>query len=155
MKLRVHADDIGISRGVTDAIVRCIDHGAVRSVSLIPNGVDFDHAVEALRARTDVAVSVHLNVIEGRALTGGRQLRLTFGGLLARVPSFVAEEFAAQVKRVREALPGRALRLDSHGHVHHIPAVFRIVRDLCRANGAAMRLVREPAFFVPSPSGIF
>ena len=35
MKLRVHADDLGVSRGVTDEILRCIDEGPVAGASII------------------------------------------------------------------------------------------------------------------------
>jgi predicted glycoside hydrolase/deacetylase ChbG (UPF0249 family) len=51
MRIRVHADDLGVSRGVTDEILRCIDEGPVQGVSIIANGAAFDHAVTALRSR--------------------------------------------------------------------------------------------------------
>src|SRR2546428_8459643 len=65
MRLRVHADDLGASRGVTDGILRCIDEGPLDSASLLANGAAFDYAVSALRARPRVALSVHLNLVQG------------------------------------------------------------------------------------------
>jgi predicted glycoside hydrolase/deacetylase ChbG (UPF0249 family) len=159
VELRVHADDFGVSRGVTEGILRCIDEGPVRSVSVLATGAAFDEAIAALRARPHVAVSVHLNLIEGRALTTGAPLRHTFLSMLRAPPpeAFVRAEWQAQIRRVRDALgAARALRLDSHGHVHHLPALFGVARDLCREHHASLRLAREPSFIAPgiTPSGI-
>src|SRR5262245_21581599 len=167
MRLRVHADDLGVSRGVTDGILRCVDEGPVEGVSVIANGGAFDYAIAALRARPRLAVSVHLNLIEGRPLTpvGELDLLVDAQGLLRhrftslwrahalatpatrkRLEGQVRAEFRAQAARVRAALgPDVPLRLDSHMHVHHIPFVCRIVTDLCiDLRAAGMRLVREP-----------
>lgn len=148
MRVRLHADDFGVSRGVTDGILAHVDSGVLTSLSVIPNGAAFAYAMDLLRARPHVAVSVHLNLIEGNALTTGRPLRHTFGGVLARgVDQAIRDELTAQVRRVQEALdPARPLRLDSHGHLHHIPSVFAVVRDLAKEHGASLRLVREPFF---------
>ncbi len=169
MRLRVHADDLGVSRGVTDAILRCIDEGPVESTSIVANGAAFDYAVSALRSRPRVGLSVHLNLVEGPPLVSSRKLDLLVDaeGLLrhsfqslwrahalasavtrARLEAQVRAELDAQVEKVRDTV-GRdvPLRLDSNQHFHHIPFVFRIVADLCRDSPAAgMRLVREPFF---------
>ena len=176
MKIRVHADDFGVSRGVTDGILRCIDEGPVEGISIIANGTAFDHAVAALASRPKIALSVHLNLVEGRPVTPAAELDLLVDaeGLLrngflslwwaharatstarARLEAQVRAEFYAQATKVRRAV-GRdvPLRLDSHGHLHHIPFVFRIVADLCRDLPATgMRLVREPAFVLPRARG--
>lgn len=174
MRVRMHADDIGVSRGVTDEILRCIDTGPVRGVSLIANGAAFEYAVEALRARPFVSVSAHLNLVEGRPVTAPEQLDMLVDAagflnqgfvtlwsrhLLAsaatrtRLQEQVRRELRAQAEKVRAALgPDRPLRLDSHQHLHHIPFVFRIVAELCRELSAAgVRLVREPLFVGDAP----
>jgi predicted glycoside hydrolase/deacetylase ChbG (UPF0249 family) len=174
MKLRVHADDIGVSRGVTDEILKCIDSGPVRSVSVVVNGAAFDYAIQALRARPSVAVSAHLNLVEGRPVVAARELDLLVDGdgflnngfvslwrahalgtaaTRARLASQVRAEFRAQASTLRAALgPDRPLRLDSHQHLHHVPFVFPIVADLCRELSAvAVRLVHEPFFVGEQP----
>lgn len=169
MRLRVHADDLGVSRGVTDGILRCIDEGPIASTSIVANGAAFDYAVTALRSRRPVGLSVHLNLVEGFpvAPAGEVDLLVNTAGLLrhgflslwrahalatavtrARLEGQVRAELYAQVEKVRDAV-GRdvPLRLDSHQHLHHIPFVFRIVADLSRDLPAAgIRLVREPFF---------
>jgi len=169
MRLTVHADDLGVSRGVTDGILRSIDAGPVEGASIIANGAAFDYAVAALRSRRSVGLSVHLNLVEGRPVAPAGQLdllvdaegllrhgfmslwrahALATGATRTRLEAQVRAELSAQVEKVRGAV-GRdvPLRLDSHLHLHHIPFVFRIVADLCRGlPGAGMRLVREPFF---------
>lgn len=169
MRLRVHADDLGVSRGVTDGILRCIDKGPLDGTSIVANGAAFDYAVTALRSRRPVGLSVHLNLVEGPpvAPAGELDLLVDAGGFLrqsfqslwrahavgtaatrTRLEAQVRAELSAQVEKVREAVGRDApLRLDSHQHLHHIPFVFRIVADLCRDLPApAMRLIREPFF---------
>ena len=169
MRLRVHADDIGVSRGVTDAILRCVDEGPVDGVSIIANGAAFDYTIAALGSRAHVALSVHLNLVEGPPVAPRAALDLLVDaqGLLrwsflslcrahalaapatrARLEAQVRAELYAQAEKVRDAVGrGVPLRLDSHQHLHHIPFVFRIVADLCRDLPAVgMRLVREPFF---------
>lgn len=165
----MHADDLGVSRGVTDGILECIDNGPVASTSLVANGAAFEYAVRALRARPRVEVSVHLNLIEGPPVAPAadvdllvdshgllrssfqslwRAHALTSGATRRRLEAQVRAELSAQVRKVRDAVgPDVPLRLDSHGHLHLIPFVFRIVADLCRDLPAAgIRLVREPFF---------
>ncbi len=167
MRLRVHADDCGVSRGVTDAILRCVDEGPVRGVSLIANGAAFDHAVSELRRRPEVALSVHLNLVEGAPVAPIAEIPLLVDaeGLLrnsfqslwrahalagtakrARLEAQVRAELGAQARKVRAALgPDVPLRLNSHMHLHHLPFVGHIVAGLCREVGAlGLRLVREP-----------
>jgi chitin disaccharide deacetylase len=169
LSIRVHADDIGVSRGVTDEILKCIDEGPVRSVSVLPNGAAFEYAVEALAARPSIAVSAHLNLVEGRPVSPERlDLLVDRDGFLnngflslwrahavssaarrARLAAQVRTELQAQACKLRAALgPGRPMRLDSHMHLHHIPFVFRIVADLsAELSAAGVRLVHEPFSF--------
>ena len=46
MQIIAHADDFGVSKGVTDNI---IDEGVVRSISVIVNGAAFDYALAEYR----------------------------------------------------------------------------------------------------------
>ncbi|MCC6805850.1 MAG: ChbG/HpnK family deacetylase [Deltaproteobacteria bacterium] len=170
MHLRIHADDFGISPGVTRAITRCIDEGALNSVSVVANGAGFDDAIVALKARPHVAVSVHLNLVEqpplspraevSRLLDHRGDLSNSFAsltraygprGVSADLRTQIRRELAAQVSRVRTALgPHVPLRLDSHGHLHHIPYVFAVTAEIARDLGAnGVRLVHEPFFLGP------
>jgi predicted glycoside hydrolase/deacetylase ChbG (UPF0249 family) len=167
MKVIVHADDLGISRGITDRIIETHRNGAVQRTSIVANGEAFDYAVQRLRENPQLAWSVHLNLVEGRCLTSQRELPLLadrrgwfkrgFVGLLllpilapwcrAALRVQIRGELDAQISRVRQALEPAAIRIDSHRYVHLLPFVFPIVMEQANAwSVREMRLVAEPLF---------
>ena len=168
LRYLMHADDIGLSSGITRSIGAAIDEGLVRSVSLIVNGSALEEAKESLLARPDVRVSVHLNLLEGQPLSGADrvpllvgedgQLAATFqkltrlwlaGGRAGRVAlkKQIGLEFSAQINRAIDALGGRLDRLlvDSHTHIHALPFVLDVLlgQDYQRPIDY-VRLPREP-----------
>ena len=72
----VHADDLGICRGITDRIIETHREGCVRRTSIVANGEAFQYAVAMLRENPDLAWSVHLNLVEGRCLGPKQDLSL-------------------------------------------------------------------------------
>lgn len=156
----LHADDIGLSRGITKSILHSVDDGFVRSVSLICNGTAFDQTVRALAERPGVRVSLHLNLLEGQPLCdpreipllvdAGGQLSVTFQKLVrlwlqggrrqrAALSEQIRREFSAQIRRGSNALqaagrPAQALRIDSHTHIHALDFVLDAALD-CVAPG--------------------
>ena len=167
MMVFVHADDLGISRGITDRIIETHRNGAVRRTSIRANGEAFDYAVERLRENQGLSWSVHLNLVEGRCLASELRLlvdrqgrfRRDFLGLLllpilapwcrAALRREIRSELDAQIQRVRRALGPVDIRIDSHRYVHLIPFVFSVVME--RAvdwTVRAVRVVNEPLFTV-------
>lgn len=167
----LHADDIGLSPGITASIVRSIDEGSIRSVSLICNGVAVEEAVAALMARPAVRVSLHLNLLEGWPLSNPQDIPLlvdaegrlaaTFKRLVglwlggdARKRTAVCEqmkrEFAAQISRGCAALaaagrPVDALRIDSHTHIHALGFVLDAILACPGSQRISyVRVPREP-----------
>ena len=69
MKIIFHADDYGLSKGITDNILLCHDQGILHRVSLMANGYAYDYACEELLQRPNLTGCVHLNLIEGEPLT--------------------------------------------------------------------------------------
>lgn len=167
----LHADDIGLSRGITQSIVAAIDEGGVRSVSLICNGLAFDEAIEALTARPHVRVSLHLNLLEGPPLSAAGEIpllvdnegalsttfqdivRLWIGGDQVKKQALgeqIKREFTAQLNRGAAALaalnrPVAQLCIDSHTHIHALGFVLDAVLA-CRSavDVGYVRVPREP-----------
>ena len=154
MKIRVHADDLGLSRGVNDSILDCADNGVLDGVSLLANGDAFDHAVDALAARPDLRVHAHLNLCEGgpvlppgdvdllvndaghfrHSFTSLWRAYISAGGAERRaLRDQVAAEWMAQAQKVAAALDGRPVGIDSHRHYHAIPFLFDIALDVAEA----------------------
>ncbi|HEV7449285.1 MAG TPA: ChbG/HpnK family deacetylase [Candidatus Paceibacterota bacterium] len=168
-RLTITADDFGLTRGVTDTILKAADHGALNHVSLLANGLAFDYAVARLLERPELGLSVHLNLTEGPALTPAHKAphlldsrgRFRFGparlfaySILAgkktrqALAQEISAELARQVERVRAAVPGRPLCVDGHQHVHMTPLVRDIVCKLhARYRFVSARLPHEPFFW--------
>lgn len=156
-RLIVHADDFGISAGVNAGIVQAHRHGILTSASLMVSGAAFDGAVSLLRENPGLDAGVHLTLVGERPLLDpGRIPSLVDAGgrLPGAAPSFmrrylagridiedVRRELDAQIGRARECVPAVS-HLDSHQHLHMLPAVWKITMQLARRHG--IRAVRRP-----------
>jgi YdjC-like protein len=156
MKLLIHADDYGCTRGVTDNILACADDGVLNSVSVLANGLAFDYAMDEYRKRPGLRLSVHLNLVEREPILPAEEVealvnkqglfRYGFvslwmaylradGATRERMRREVRVELTAQIRKVQEAAgPDYRVELDSHCHVHMVPFVFeeilRIAEDI-------------------------
>lgn len=166
MQIFPHADDLGLSRSINEGILDCVDHGALAGVSLVANGAAFGHAVDALRNRPQLRVSVHLNLCEGEPLSSPDEVSLlidrdgrfhySFVALWLRYllapPSVrrllrrqVACECGAQVRTAFRALGRASIGVDGHQHFHLLPFVFDAVLDLATEVPIAhVRMPGEP-----------
>jgi len=141
--LIVNADDLGWAVGRDRGIFRSIEQGIVTSVSLLANGATFQSAVDEL-ARYQVGVGVHLNLSEGKSLTGIlRGLTDERGFFLGKERSrrvFAAQSFdlvavyselVAQVQHVIDT--GISIdHIDSHQHMFLFPALTPLMVKLCQ-----------------------
>jgi len=169
LRILVSADDFGLSEGITTDILDAVDHGLVTSVSVIANGTGFEHAICEYRKRRGFYLTVHLNLMEGRALCPADQLpdlvdekgcfRHSFQSLYllhlrsgnpqrAALCRQIRAEFGAQLDRVASCIGSRSgLRADSHLHVHMIPFVFDVLMELHDEFGFEyVRCLDEPFF---------
>ena len=171
MRVIVHADDCGLSAGITDAILRCHDAGLLQRTSVVANGAAWDYAVRLLQQRPRLAVALHLNLFEGRPLSPPEEVNLLvdrhgrftrgFVGLWAkcvthaRIRNQLRLELRRQVERFVTAFGDRgALTVDGHVHYHVIPPVFDCLLELCAEYPiAAVRLPREPLYWPPMLAG--
>jgi chitin disaccharide deacetylase len=164
-RLIVNADDFGLTKRVSEAIVEAHRHGIVTSTTLMANGAAFDAATALSRQMPRLGIGVHLNLSEGMPvspapripslLSAHGRLHLTPGRLwkaiaMRRVSlADVETELRAQIAKIQSAgiLP---THFDGHKHVHILPRISDIV----------VRLAQE--FSVPSvrcpleqPPGLF
>jgi predicted glycoside hydrolase/deacetylase ChbG (UPF0249 family) len=167
LKIRVHADDLGASEGISTEIIRCADDGALDSASLLVNAPAFEFALREYRKRRNFSLALHVNLIEGPPLTPPSQMTHLVNGeglfrhtatslwttWLRSSPSTRRQlqdqtrlEIAAQLELFRDSLAGESdgrdeqipsIELDSHGHSHLVPFVFNEVLSLAREHGIA------------------
>jgi hypothetical protein len=145
MRLIVSADDFGYFPEVSAGIGDCIVAGTVTATAVLANAPDFTAAARQLRALPQADWGVHLNLTTGRPLSTTMQDALhgrPFPGLgrmalnLLR-PAWRAaalEEFAAQIEHCERA-GLKPVFLNSHQHIHMLPALYQPLRALARARG--------------------
>ena len=164
----VHADDCGLSAGITDGIVACHDRGWLQRTSAVANGAAWDYAVAALHDRPTLAVALHLNVFEGRPLSPPADVNLLVntegrftrgfvalwaeelkGGKASQLRKQIRLELTRQIERFSEAFGDRGpLTVDSHVHYHLLPPVFDELIALCAEYPiGTIRLPREPLYW--------
>ncbi len=143
-RLVVNADDFGYAKGVNDGIVTCHLDGLVRSTSLMANGVAVEHAARLAHKHPSLGVGCHLVLVEGESVSRpGVMLPATLGGLIAATPSIaeIRSEFRAQVERLL-GLGLHLTHLDTHKHLHLLPAVLEVVANVADEFGIGW--VRRP-----------
>ena len=175
----LHADDCGLSAGITDAIVKCHDHGWLRRTSVIVTGPGWHYAVAALKQRPRLGVVLHLNLFEGRPVSPPSEVDLLvdargqfYRGFAAlwshgvagrgrsRLRRQLRLELRRQIERFQEDLANDGpLAVDGHVHYHMIPVVFSELLALCAEYPIRMiRLPREPVYWpwtrLPRPPAV-
>uniref|UniRef100_UPI00388F739C ChbG/HpnK family deacetylase n=1 Tax=Methanobrevibacter sp. TaxID=66852 RepID=UPI00388F739C len=131
------ADDYGISIDGNRRIENCLKNGVLNKVSVLPNGEISDFKQRLSGSNT--TLSLHINLVEGRPLSGPNDIDLlisdngcfkySFIGLLFLSISNKRKEFEKQVyteiqsqikfwkKAMGETI---SVSIDSHQHTHMI-----------------------------------
>lgn len=164
VRIEYHADDFGMFPRQSQRILDCCNNGCLNGVSVMPNSPWLSQCMEMLRpVQMDVAITVHLNLIEGSSLAFSGRIpgltdeagvfRASFCNLLVRswLPGKNAlrlqlkEEFRRQILAVRQYLdPELPVRLDGHAHYHMIPVAFDALMDVIREEKLNVSYIRIP-----------
>ncbi|HEY6219136.1 MAG TPA: ChbG/HpnK family deacetylase, partial [Gemmatimonadaceae bacterium] len=138
----VNADDLGVSRGTTQAVIRAHREGIVTSASLAVTTSGYGHAVAScVRECPDLGIGLHFTVTSGRPVRPSSVLagddgffRWRFSSLFAAV---AIQRRAELLDQLRLELDAQLDRLDADGiqpdhidserHVHLIPGIFELV----------------------------
>lgn len=166
----VNADDFGMSASVNKAVEECFLAGTVTSASLLTNFKGYKDAVDKILQYKDWSVGVHLNITEGQALEPhlldgsllydkNGNFNLGFVRILLRSANKeflfeVENEFRLQLARFPEGQ--QIASLDSHMHIHAIPAIFDIVCKLAKEyNIPFVRTQFERCYEIPGIKHLF
>lgn len=158
--IEIHADDFGISPDASEQIIDCINKGCVNGTSIMPNSPYLAECMKLLKTecKKEVYLSVHFDLITGKAVTGRSILTDREGFfnisylryiLICFLPFFrkkyldaVKKELSSQLDICLPYLDREHIRIDSHRHVHMIPAVFSVIMDLIREKGLKLSYIR-------------
>lgn len=150
--LIVNADDFGLSKGQNYGIIEACRRGVVTSTTALVNGEAAEHAAQLSRDVTALGVGMHFVLTLGMPLSP--MPGLTRDGQLGKWIWELAEQDALPLEEITRELDCQFNRfvdvfgkepthIDSHHHVHMIPAIFPIVAEFARRKGVAMRVDRD------------
>jgi len=148
-RLIVNADDLGLSHGITDAILHCHRNGIVTSASLMVNQLATEYAVDCVKKTPSLDVGIHLNLCQGKPVLPSRMVGSLVGSdgdflppseMGKRLvkwkvsPKEIEAEFCAQIDRMMSygLKPSHA---DSHHRFHIYPAAAMVFGDAIRSRG--------------------
>jgi chitin disaccharide deacetylase len=123
-----NADDFGYTRGVNRGIVQAHRKGVVTSASLIVNGLATDEAVALAAEMPDLSVGLHVN------FTNEAQRLVELDD-----PVVARDELRRQFDRFLEMLGRKPTHLDSHQHVHRVPACLPAFQELAAEQELPLR----------------
>ena len=139
-RLLVNADDFGLSIPITDGILQAHAEGIVTSTSIMATGSAFGYAAEKSRLHPNLSLGLHLSLVEEPWLTTRQPMARDYADFMKSFLSGririeqVERELRAQLARCREH--GLSLRhIDSHQHVHALPALFGLVVRIAKEAG--------------------
>lgn len=159
--LIVNADDLGLDRCNTDAILECFYLGAISSATALVWMKDSDRAAEIAR-REDLPVGLHLNLIEPFSATDVPEAvadcqrrvveRLRQKGLGTHLyhPGWSADFercISDQLARFHALYGHPPTHVDGHQHMHLVPNALlaRALRSVRRCRPPVNRTPRESA----------
>ena len=142
MKYIINADDFGKSEDVNKAIIHCIEERVINSTTIMANGLALPSAATYARSNPQISYGVHLVIDEMESLT--KSMILFDNGIIDENGFFIRgairnvkidkalkeaiyTEWCAQVDRLL-SLGISINHIDSHHHVHTIPALFGILK---------------------------
>lgn len=160
--IEIHADDFGLFVNQSSRIIDCIDNGAVNSISIMPNSPNLKSSMKLLGNR-DIKIAVHLNLVEGKAISPIEKVRhlvdqngifnASFVNLLigSYIPFYrgvlkreAKIEIANQINATKEYLRKDDIRIDGHCHYHMIPVVFDALMEVLADEHIKARYIRIP-----------
>ena len=161
--LEYHADDYGLFKVQSSHIRDTYHNGALNGISIMPNSPYLADCMDKIDDIKDkLFVTVHLNFVAGRPLTGDKAGHLTdkdgffdigFGKILALgfIPIIkktyykeIKGEIRAQLNACREYMNTGRYRIDGHVHYHMLPIVFDALMDVIAEDGLDVEYIRFP-----------
>ena len=162
-KIIFNADDFGISKGVNVAIKKAYDEGILNSASLMVNQKYAADAVQMSKNMPDLMLGLHVNLTNEYSAAEAEKISLLVdkngkfkNGFLKllllsifrphKFKQQVRIEIEAQVEKARQ-MGVKLTHIDSHRHVHMIPAVFDVFEEVMKKyNIKKTRVMNENLF---------
>jgi len=147
INLIINADDLGGSEAVNEAIFALIAEERITSATIMANGPAMEDAVLRASNHPTASFGVHLNVTQFAPLCNDPELEpllddrgefterifdMRWPG--TRLAAAIQREWSAQIECVRQKGVSVS-HLDSHQHVHTLPALFPVFKRVQLRHG--------------------
>jgi hopanoid biosynthesis associated protein HpnK len=142
-----NADDFGLCKSINAGVIESHEKGVVSSASIMVTGEAFDEAAAYAAQNKSLDMGLHLALCDGRPVCDPAEVpsllekdgkfhsgypafvKSYFGGKISLAE--VEKEFRAQLAKARAA--GLEIsHLDSHQHLHALPAILQVVIRLAK-----------------------
>lgn len=162
------ADDFGMNFAFNNAVQEGFLKGFLTSACICANGDAFDHAInEVFPACNGLGLGIHLNIVEGKTLrtriprTSALYdskgfyrfgfLSLLINSTSTRLLQEIEDDFRIQIEKILSY--SYVDHINSHVHIHAIPAIFEIVCKLAEEyNIPFVRTQKEKVYAIPNIS---
>jgi len=150
--LIVNADDFGLSKGQNYGIIEACRRGVVTSTTALVNGDAVEHAAQLSHEVPALGVGMHfvltlgmpLSPMPGLARDGQLGKWIWEQAEQGTLPlEEITRELDCQFNRFVDLFGREPTHIDSHHHVHMIPALFPSMAEFAQRKGVAMRVDRE------------
>lgn len=150
MRVLFNADDFGLTKGITDGIIKAHMNGVVKSTTIMMNGHAVDYAVQQAQHTPTLQTGIHLVLTWGKPISsfvpkllgndGCFKYKNTFADMELPDPTDVEKEWRAQIEAFLAT--GMSLHhIDSHHHVHGWEPLKETVYKLSNEYGVPVRYV--------------
>lgn len=148
--MRIIADDLGLYKSINDGITFLLKENKIQGASLMPNGEEFNDAVQQCLDNQFSNIGIHLNLVEQRSVISGKPMlknhRIFFVkyllGLIKK--DFIQKELEAQIQKVVQT-GITPVFINGNQHLHLLPGIMNIVIKLAIEYGIHyIRIVNEP-----------
>jgi chitin disaccharide deacetylase len=135
--LIVNADDLGLSPGVNDGVVRGYVCGIVTSASLMVRQPAATSAVASVRAHPGLSIGLHVDLAEWEC--HGERWDLRYSRVDVADAEAVRRELQHQLELFERLVGTAPSHLDSHQHVHREQPAAGLMRELAARLGVPLR----------------
>ena len=169
-RLIVSADDFAYSEGVSRGILHAAQDGIVTATGVLSNSPHFASHAKWLKGVSKLDVGVHLNLTFGTPVTEG--MKATLRGLRQGRDDFCEDKFWTAIAILSGKIPLRVIEtewdaqirlcidcrlpvqfLNSHEHLHALPSLFRLTRELAERHSVAHVRIPHAEWMVPMSTG--
>ncbi len=139
MKILINADDFGLTKGVTEGIIKAHTDGIVQSTTLMMNGKATQYAIAKAKKHPSLQVGIHLVLTWGKPLNNDLAILTNKDGffkfsklereLHTEELTAIKKEWQTQIDAfLSSGLPLH--HIDSHHHVHGWKALKSVIIEL-------------------------